>query len=50
MFREYELILWSCHSTEEKIKEIMSQEDDDSPEGVKKQVLNHLVNTAYFIK
>ena len=50
MFREFELILWSCHSTEEKIREIMSVGDDDSPEGVKKEVLNHLVNTAYYIK
>ena len=50
MFREFELVLWSCFSTEEKIKEIVSECDEESPELVKKQVLNHLVNTAYYIK
>ena len=51
MFREFELILWSCFSTEDKIKEIVSEADDDSsPETIKKQILNHLINTAYYIK
>ena len=50
MFREFELILWSCFSTEEKIKDIICEAEDDSPELVKKHVLNHLVNTAYYIK
>ena len=51
MFREFELILWSCFSTEDKIKEIVAEcEEDSSHEIVKKQVLNHLINTAYYIK
>ena len=50
MFREFELILWSSFSTEDKIKEIILEAEDDTPELVRKQVLNHLVNTAYFSK
>ena len=50
MFREFELVLWSCFSTETKIKEIITEVEEDSPELIKKQVLNHLVNTAYYIK
>ena len=50
MFREFELVLWSCFSTEDKIKEIIAEVEEDSPELIKKQVLNHLVNTAYYIK
>jgi len=50
MFREFELILWSCFSTETKIKEIIVECEEDSQELVKKQVLNHLVNTAYYVK
>lgn len=50
MFRQYELILWSCFSTEDKIAEIIFEAEDDSPDFVKKTVLNHLVNTAYYIK
>ena len=50
MFREYELILWSCFSTEEKIAEIILEAEENSPEFIKKQILNHLVNTAYYIK
>jgi len=50
MFREFELILWSCFSTVDKIKEIVLEAEDDNPEQVIKQVLNHLVNTAYYSK
>lgn len=51
MFREFELVLWSCFSTEDKIKELIAEHDEgENPEPVKKQVLNHLVNTAYYIK
>ena len=50
MFREFELILWSCFSTEDKLREIICEAEEENPESVKKQVLNHLVNTAYYIK
>lgn len=50
MFREFELVLWSCFSTESKILEIISEHEEESHELIKKQVLNHLVNTAYYIK
>ena len=50
MFREFELILWSCFSTEDMLKEIICEAEEENPESIKKQVLNHLVNPAYYIK
>ena len=50
MFREFELVLWSIFSSESKIKEIISEHKEETHELIKKQVLNHLINTAYYIK
>ena len=50
MFREFELILWSCFCTDEKIKEIIMEADDDSSDQLKKSILSHLVYTAYYSK
>ena len=48
MFRDFELVMWSCFATTEKIKEIASECDE--PEIGKKQILNHLLHTAYYSK
>lgn len=50
MFREFELVMWSCFATQEKIKEIIADLGEDQPEVGKKHLLNHLVNTAYYCK
>lgn len=48
--REFELVMWSCFSREERIREIVSENEDAGTEVVKKQIINHLVNTAYYCK
>lgn len=50
MFREFELILWSCFCTDEKIKEIILEAEEDSVEQIKKNILSHLIYTAYYSK
>jgi len=42
--------MWSCFSKLEKIKEIVQEYRDNTPEIVSKQIINHLVNTAYYCK
>lgn len=42
--------MWSCFSTTEKIKEIVSDCGDQQRDLVKNTITNHLVNTAYYCK
>ena len=59
MFHEFEIILWSCLSYQDQILNIISDLVKVDNAGVKtylnqdvgyRKILNHLVNTAYFIK
>ena len=50
MFREFEVIVWTCFSTREKIQEIIADAEEEKLDEVKKGVLNHLINTAYYVK
>lgn len=51
MFREFELVIWSCFSKPEQIKKIVTIDDEeDSTDVYIKKVLNHLINTAYYCK
>ena len=49
LFREFEVVMWSCFSTSEKIKEIVTC-GDQQLELIKNTITNHLVNTAYYCK
>ena len=53
MFREFEIVIWFCFCSQEEltaiIKDCTSNAKVDTPKA-KKQILNHLVNTAYFTK
>ena len=42
--------MWSCFSKPERIKEIIDEHRDSSPEVISKQIINHTVNTAYYCK
>ena len=48
--REFELVMWSCFSKPERIKEIAQEHKDSLPEVISKHIINHLVNTAYYCK
>lgn len=53
MMREYEIVLWSCFcnaaAVQQLVRENFSSEGLDVA-AVKKLILNHLINTAYFTK
>jgi hypothetical protein len=42
--------MWSCFSKPDKVKEIVEEHRDLKPEFIEKQIINHLVNTAYYCK
>lgn len=43
--------MWSCLSKEDRIKELIREQGNDAePDYVAKQIVNHLVNTAYYCK
>lgn len=48
--REFEIVMWSCFSKKDKIKELVSEQWQQPTDVVSKHILNHLVNTAYYIK
>jgi hypothetical protein len=48
--REFELVMWSCFSKPIRIIEIINEHRDGTPELISKQIINHLVNTAYYCK
>ena len=51
MFREFELIMWSCFSQTRHIKALASEEDlaKDS-DAVVKKIMSHLIHSAYYCK
>ena len=50
MFREYELVIWSCFSLPKEVSDLLDDCLDDTPSERIKSLLNHLVNTAYYCK
>lgn len=48
--REFELVMWSCFSKPVRIKEIVAENQDAPEDFIEKQIINHLVNTAYYCK
>lgn len=51
MFREFELIMWSCFSDAKHIKALAPQEElDKDADAVVKRIMSHLINSAYYCK
>jgi len=50
MFREFELVIWSCFSLPNKIWSLVDEYAELRSSERVKQLLNHLVNTAYYCK
>ncbi len=58
MFREFEVVVWSCFCNEKAIGALLKDNDFDPKNinnsnaavAVKKVLLNHLINTAFFSK
>ena len=48
LFTEFELVVWTCFCKPAKISEVLEQ--CASEHSAMKQVLSHLINTAYYTK
>ena len=48
MFREFEVVMWSCFTSPSKVVELAGE--SNNPEEQEKEILNHLVHTAYYCK
>ena len=49
MFREFELVMWSCFACKDDIDAII-KDDEKQGSGIDTKIINHLVNTAYYCK
>ena len=51
MFREFELIMWSCFSQTKHITALVNEQDlEKDSDAVVKKIMSHLIHSAYYCK